>query len=65
MAHHPTYSFSNLTAIGKVDAKCSANVFSAGKTESASFYTIWEAVTAVFAVCVRSGMFGGVRDIGM
>ena len=65
MAHYPTYSFSNLIHIIKVDSKCSANVFSAGKTEVASYYNIWEAVTAVFAVCVRVGKIGGVREIGM
>lgn len=47
-----------------VDAKCTANLFSAGRTDRASFYDIWQGVTAMFSVCVRKGYSGSVRGIG-
>ena len=47
-----------------MDAKCSANVFSAGKTEVASYYELWEAVTAIFTVCVWRSKIGSVRGVG-
>lgn len=49
----------------KADLVCSANLFSTGKSDVASFYNIWEAVTAVFSVCVRHGKTGSVRGLGM
>ncbi|KAF6237650.1 hypothetical protein HO173_003851 [Letharia columbiana] len=50
--------------IDSSDLKCSANIFSAGKSDVSSFYDIWKAVTALFSVCARHGKAGSVRGLG-
>lgn len=47
------------------DVRCFANLFSTGKSDVASYYEIWEAVIALFSVCVRHGKTGSIRGIGM
>lgn len=49
------------------DEKCVMKVFSTGKSDVSYWYRIWEAVTAVFSICVRSGRGGvytGLGDLG-
>ena len=55
----------NLIDSGKVDEKCTANLFSVGKPDKSSYYDIWQGVNAAFSVCIRHGKFGGVKGIGM
>lgn len=64
LAHHFACWRSNDISSGTVDSKCTANLFSAGRTDVASFYDIWQGVTAMFSVCVRKGYSGSVRGIG-
>ena len=47
------------------DSKCSVTLFSTGKSDVASFYEIWQAVTAVFSVCTQHGKGGSIRGLGM
>lgn len=49
---------------GLADNKCIAKIFSTGKTDLSTWYRIWEAVTAVFSVCVRAGKGGVSTGIG-
>ena len=49
---------------GLVDDKCAAKIFSTGNTDASTWYRIWEAVTAVFSVCVRGGKGGVSTGIG-
>ena len=47
------------------DHKCVLKLFSlTGASEAVSWYEIWEAVTAVFAMCGRSRMGGSYRGLG-
>lgn len=62
--HTPHVSNEIISVWKTVDAKCTANLFSAGRTDRASFYDIWQGVTAMFSVCVRKGYSGSVRGIG-
>ena len=45
--------------------ECSANIFSTGKPDVASFYEMWEAVTAISDVCTRYRQAGSARGLGM
>lgn len=49
----------------KADSKCAVNVFTPGKSDAASFYDIWESVTAIFSFCTRRGLGGSMRGLGM
>ena len=41
-----------------------AKIFSTGKLDISFWYRFWEAVVAVFSVCVRRGEGGVFRGIG-
>lgn len=43
----------------KVDARCMATIDISGKSTSATWYEIWEAMTALAAMCVRAQSKGG------
>ena len=48
------------------DDQCVLQIFSTGTPDVSSWYHLWEAVTAVFSVCVRPlGQGGSHRGIGM
>ena len=49
----------------KADYKCAVNLFTTGQSDVATFYDIWQAATAIFAVCGRYGKGGSVRGLGM
>ena len=51
-------------SVGIADARCQAVVGMTGKSTSASWYEIWEAMTALTAMCVRAHGKGG-RAFGM
>ena len=51
-------------SIGLADNKCVAKTFTTGKTDVSTWYRIWEAMTALFSVCVRAGKGGVSRGIG-
>jgi len=46
------------------DKACVLQIFSTGKSDISSFYQIWEAVTAVFSVCIEKGKGGVFRSLG-
>ena len=46
------------------DDKCIAQLFSTGKSDVSLWYRMWEAVTAVFSVCVRGGQGGVFTGLG-
>ncbi|CAF9941111.1 hypothetical protein IMSHALPRED_002431 [Imshaugia aleurites] len=46
------------------DYKCAVNLFTTGQSDVATFYDIWQAATAIFAVCGRYGKGGSVRGLG-
>lgn len=39
-------------------------VFSAGRADRTSWYSLWEAVEAIFSVCGRDGKAGSFRGLG-
>ena len=43
----------------QVDARCKATVDISGKSTSASWYEIWEAMSALTSMCVRAHGKGG------
>ena len=43
----------------QVDARCQLEIGIAGKSTSTTWYEIWEAATALAAVCVRAHEKGG------
>ena len=45
------------------DGRSAARIL--GKSDTTSWYRIWEAVTAVYSVCARQGKGGIVRGLGM
>lgn len=45
--------------VGIVDARCQASVEIAGKSTSATWYEIWEAMAALSTMCVRAYGKGG------
>ena len=48
------------------DDQCVVQIFSTGRPDVSSWYHLWEAVTAVFSVCVRpKGQGGSYTGIGM
>ncbi|KAF6236258.1 hypothetical protein HO173_005889 [Letharia columbiana] len=53
--------------IDSSDDKCVVQIFSTGPSDISTWYRMWEAVTAVFSVCVRAGRGGvytGLGDLG-
>lgn len=47
-----------------VDEQCLLRLFSTGRTDSASWYTIWQAAEATFARCARDRRSGNFRGLG-
>ena len=55
-----------LTSGHSADDQCVLQIFSTGTPDVSSWYHLWEAVTAVFSVCVRPlGQGGSHTGIGM
>ena len=48
-----------------VDARCMIRVGIQGKSTTSSWYEVWEAVTALVAICVRAEKGGKVYRIGL
>ncbi|KAI4225397.1 MAG: hypothetical protein L6R36_003939 [Xanthoria steineri] len=49
------------------DDKCLLQIFSTGSLDSSRWYRMWEAMTAVFSMCIRGrrgGVFWGIGDLG-
>ena len=44
--------------------RCLLRIFSTGKADSASWYSIWAAAEATFAKCARNRKFGNFRGLG-
>ncbi|KAM0804547.1 hypothetical protein BDR22DRAFT_605878 [Usnea florida] len=51
-------------AIESSDDKCIMQLFSTGTTDNCSWYRMWEAMTAVFSICVRGGRGGVYMGLG-
>ena len=51
-------------SIESSDDKCLARILTTGKADFSSWYNLWEAVTAVYSVCVRLGQGGVYRGLG-
>lgn len=49
---------------GEADDKCVVQIFSTGKSDISFWYRMWEAVTAVFSICVRAGKGGAFTGLG-
>ena len=47
-----------------MDTKCLLRIFSTGRADSTSWYSIWEATEATFAKCARNRKFGSFRELG-
>lgn len=43
--------------------RCSVTIYSVG-TDTASWYSLWEAVTAIYSVCARWKEAGSMRGLG-
>ncbi|CAF9930849.1 hypothetical protein IMSHALPRED_008295 [Imshaugia aleurites] len=48
----------------QADDKCVVQIFSTGNPDISLWYRMWEAVTAVFSVCVRTGRGGAFMGLG-
>lgn len=59
--HSASYSYRRLVAVG--DGRSSVRVL--GKSDTTSWYRIWEAVMLVYSVCARKGKGGVVTGLGM
>lgn len=46
------------------DDKCMLQIFSTSAADVTEWYRLWEAVTAVFSICVRAGEGGIFRRLG-
>ena len=46
------------------DDLCVVKIFSTGASDISYWYRIWEAVTAVFSICVRAGRGGVFTGLG-
>ena len=46
------------------DDKCIMQLFSTGTTDNCNWYRMWEAMTAVFSICVRGGRGGVFMGLG-
>lgn len=46
------------------DDRCVVQIFSTGKADISLWYRMWEAVTAVFNMCVRLGEGGSFLGLG-
>lgn len=46
------------------DEKCVAQIYTTGKSDVTVWYRVWEAVNAVYSICVRAGYGGSVRGLG-
>ena len=46
------------------DDKCVAQIFSTGPSDVSRWYHMWEAVTAIYSICVRAGLSGSFRGLG-
>ena len=51
--------FIRATSFEPVDARCQVEIGIAGKSTSASWYEIWEATSALIAMCLRPHDKGG------
>lgn len=50
--------------IASADEKCFLRLFSTGRADWASWYSIWQATEATFARCGRKRRFGNFRGLG-
>ena len=57
-------SLSIFTDSQVADDKCVVQIFSTGESDISSWFEMWEAVTAVFSVCVRGGRGGVFTRLG-
>ena len=46
------------------DNKYVVQIFSTGQSDISLWYRMWEAVTAVFSICVRAGIGGVITGLG-
>lgn len=46
------------------DEKCLLQIFTTGKNDVSLWYRMWEAVTAVYSICVRAGFGGSFTGLG-
>ena len=46
------------------NAKCVLQVFLAGESDTALWYRLWEAATAVYSICARDKKKGVSRGLG-
>ena len=61
----PLPKCNRLTSWTSADDRCVVQIFSTGQWDVSSWYHLWEAVTAVFSVCVRpNGQGGSYTGIG-
>lgn len=50
--------------LASLDSQCLLRIFSTGRADSTSWYSIWEAAEATFAKCARNRKFGNFRGLG-
>ena len=56
---------SKLTQTGKGDGQCILSIYTNGETDSTSWYKIWQAAEATYAVCNKGqGRSGWYRSLG-
>lgn len=57
------FTESSLTWCSKADDKCLLKVYTTGMPDT-SWYRIWEATEAIYAVCGKNGKTGYFRGLG-
>ena len=55
---------SQLTQSREGDGRCALRIYSDGETDSVSWYEIWQAAEAMYAICNKQGRNGWYRSIG-
>ena len=49
---------------GGDDGQCALKIFGKGRADVTSWYKIWEAVSAVYSVCLKHGKVGTSQGLG-
>ncbi|KAL8665154.1 MAG: hypothetical protein Q9168_007764, partial [Polycauliona sp. 1 TL-2023] len=51
------------TRVDSSDDKCLAQIFSTGALDTSNWYRMWEAMTAIFSICIRARRGGVYRGL--
>lgn len=61
---NPTVQVALPVSLQSSDDKCAMRIFGKGRADATSWFKLWEAVSAVYSICLRHRMAGNFRGLG-